>query len=106
MLEDLGYEVIVASTGSEALTILGELAYAVDLVITDVVMPGMSGKELADRIHEKDPHMKVLFVSGYTDDVVLRHGIREGEVEFLMKPVAPGRLARRIRRLLAAGRRR
>jgi len=106
MLEDLGYEVIVASSGSEALTILGELAYAVDLVITDVVMPGMSGKELADRIHEKDPHMKVLFVSGYTDDVMLRHGIREGEVEFLMKPVAPQRLARRIRRLLAAGGRR
>ena len=101
MLEGFGYQVTATSTGEEALTVFGEVGHEVDLVITDVVMPGMSGKELADRIHEKNPHMKVLFVSGHTDDIVLTHGIREGEVDFLPKPVAPDRLARRIRSLLA-----
>ena len=68
--------------------------------MTDVVMPGMSGKRLADLIHEKNPLQPVLFVSGYTDDVILKHGIREGEVDFLPKPVSAEALARKIRQLL------
>ena len=104
MLERFGYEVIVASTGEEALAAFDERGSEIDLVMTDVVMPGMSGKRLADLIRERDPSSRVLFVSGYTDDVILKHGIREGEVDFLPKPVSAETLARKIRQLLGGSR--
>ncbi|MFP5287372.1 MAG: ATP-binding protein, partial [Thermoanaerobaculia bacterium] len=95
LLEALGYHVVPAASGEEALAAIdGESGKIdVDLVISDVVMPGMSGPEVVDRLHQGNPSIRAIFVSGYTDNVVLRHGILEGEYEFLEKPYSVNRLA-------------
>jgi FixJ family two-component response regulator len=72
----------------------------IHLMITDVVMPGMSGQKLAERLTTITPHMKVLYMSGYTDDVVLRHGILDAGMPFINKPFAAGDLAAKIRQIL------
>ena len=100
VLEALGYRVRTAADGPEALALLDREDGTVDLVISDVVMPGLSGPDLIARIREKRPDIRVLFISGYTDNVVLRHGILEGEVDFLEKPYTIDRLARKIREVL------
>jgi signal transduction histidine kinase/CheY-like chemotaxis protein len=102
ILEALGYQVAAAANGDEALSTFEGLDGAVDLVICDVVMPGMSGPEVVDRIRTKSPETRVIFMSGYTDNVVLRHGILEGEYEFLEKPFSADRLAAKIRQVLEA----
>lgn len=99
VLESMGYQVLTAADGREALQVFRQDG-RVDLLISDVVMPGMSGKELLDRIQETHPDVRVLFVSGYTDNVILRHGIQEGEVHFLEKPFSSERLAVKIREIL------
>ena len=63
-------------------------------------MPGMSGTQLAESFRSRDPHLRVLFVSGYTPDAVLRHGVTEGELAFLQKPFSPAALASRVREVL------
>jgi signal transduction histidine kinase/ActR/RegA family two-component response regulator len=100
ILETLGYRVAVASNGTEALAALDREKGRVDLVVSDVVMPGMSGQEIVQKIREKVPNLPVLFISGYTDNVVLRHGILEGRFEFLEKPFSADRLAAKIREVL------
>ncbi len=90
---------LTAADGREALQVFRKDG-RVDLLISDVVMPGMSGKELLDRIQVTHPDVCVLFVSGYTDNVILRHGIQEGEVHFLEKPYSSERLAVKIREIL------
>jgi two-component system, cell cycle sensor histidine kinase and response regulator CckA len=102
ILEALGYRVTAAANGNEALATFEDLGGDVDLVICDVVMPGMSGQEVVDRIRTKSPETRVIFMSGYTDNVVLRHGILEGEFEFLEKPFSADRLAAKIRQVLEA----
>ncbi|MEZ5287283.1 MAG: response regulator [Vicinamibacterales bacterium] len=82
ILESVGYRVLEAGNGEDALRKLEENRSQVDLVITDVVMPGMSGRELASRITEARPSTKVLYVSGYTDDAILRHGVRGDTARF------------------------
>ena len=104
MIEAFGYQVVSASNAEEALARFEDLDEHVDLVITDVVMPGLNGQELADRIRAKRKDTRVLFVSGYTDDVILRHGIMEGNVTFLKKPFSADGLAGKIRELLKAPR--
>lgn len=101
-LETQGYEVLVAANGREALQLLRSRPGKVDLVVTDVVMPEMSGRELADAVRTAQPGTRVLFVSGYTDDAVVRHGVREAADAFLQKPFTPLGLARKVRQVLDA----
>jgi CheY-like chemotaxis protein len=91
-----------AGSGTEALAIAAE-AEKIDLVISDVVMPKMSGREFADRLLELRPETKVLFVSGYADDVVLRTGISLQGTPFLQKPFSLRQLGSTVNDLLAAG---
>ncbi len=102
ILEALGYRVAAAANGTEALATFERIGGLVDLVLCDVVMPGMSGQEIVERIRAKSPGTRVLFMSGYTDNVVVRHGILEGEFEFLEKPFSADRLAAKIRQVLEA----
>jgi PAS domain S-box-containing protein len=99
-LESAGYRIIEARSGSEALEAVRQHAGTIHLVVTDVVMPEMSGRELAERIVKTYPAVKILYMSGYTDDAVMRHGIVESGVFFLQKPFSPLALARKVREVL------
>lgn len=100
ILELAGYRVLEASNAQEALAVFEKNAQAVDLVITDVVMPGMSGKELAKRLEQMAPGLKVLFTSGYTENAIVNHGVLEPGVDFIQKPFTPSALARKVREVL------
>ena len=99
-LESIGYTVIEAGCGSEALRHSEEFQGPIHLLLTDVVMPEMNGRELADQIVRKRPGIKVLFTSGYTDDAIVRHGVLEPGIAFIQKPYGPKAIARKIRELL------
>jgi len=101
VLERTGYRVLTARDGGEAVTLSGAHEGAIDLLLTDVVMPRMNGRELADQLARTRPTTKVLFVSGYTDGVMLRNGVDAGEVAFLEKPVEPSALLARVGELIA-----
>ncbi len=94
-----GYQVFVAASGANAL-LLVERRGPVDLLLTDVVMPGMSGRELADRLTAAHSRVKVLFMSGYTDHTVVNHGVLEAGVEFVQKPIEPASLLEKVRLVL------
>jgi PAS domain S-box-containing protein len=97
-LEARGYRVFDAADGGEAVEIAGH--ERIDLLLTDMVLPGMGGGEIAARIHEIHPAAKVLFTSGYTDDVIVRGGLLERGAAFLEKPFTPSLLARKVREVL------
>lgn len=99
-LESIGYTVIEAGCGTEALQRSSEFQGTIHLLLTDVVMPEMNGRELADQIIQKRPGIKILFTSGYTDDAIVRHGVLEPGVSFVQKPYRPKALARKIREVL------
>jgi len=97
-----GYRVICAPSGPEALAAAGRCTDRIHLLCTDVVMMGMSGRELSEELAALRPGLRVLFTSGYTDDAVLHHGVREQEMVFLQKPFAPDALLRKVRQALDA----
>ena len=96
------YTVIEAESGEHALELASRHRGAVHLLLTDVVMPGMNGRELATRLGEARPDTRILFTSGYTDDAILRHGVLEDTRQFLGKPYTPEQLRRRVRDMLDA----
>jgi PAS domain S-box-containing protein len=102
ILDDHGYKVLEAPNGEVALEECASVHEHIDLLVTDVVMPAMSGAELAERLLETRPEMKVLYMSGYTSDVVLRHGPRERDAAVLEKPFSAERLLSRVRESLEA----
>lgn len=102
VLEESGYKVLHASNGQAAIALSRGHDGGIDLLMTDVVMPGMNGGELANQLILQRPEMKVLFSSGYTEDVIVHHGILDDEVSFLGKPYSPSVLAKKIREVLDA----
>ncbi len=98
-LESFGYRVIVAGSARDAIQLMQTHGPEIDLLITDVVMPGMSGRQLSDQLRIQFPNLKILFVSGYTDDAVVRHGVEDSSDILLLKPFTPAELAQRIRTL-------
>ena len=100
VLTESGYRVIAASDSASALQALERHADEVRLLVTDVIMPGGSGHDLAVEVQRRHGPLPVLYVSGYTENSVIRHGIPVGEVEFLAKPFAPAELASAVRRVL------
>jgi CheY-like chemotaxis protein/two-component sensor histidine kinase len=100
VLGAFGYNVLVARTGADALRIVTEHLGPIDLVATDVVMPEMSGGQLVERVLKARPGIRVLFMSGYTDDEVMRRGVIDGQTAFLQKPFTPDMLAHKVRAVL------
>jgi CheY-like chemotaxis protein len=99
-LQRAGYVLLEASRGTEALRVASEHAGAIHLVMTDVVMPEMSGRELVERLAPRRPDIKVLYLSGYTDDAVVRHGVLRADVAFLQKPFTMSALTNKVREVL------
>ena len=99
-LEARGYRVLEAADGPSALQLSSRHPAGIDILVTDVVMPGMSGRELAERLAPERPSMKVLYTSGYTDDTMVRQGVLSAGVAFLQKPFVPDTLARKVREVL------
>ena len=101
VLELHGYQVLDAPNGQEALAVAARPGTHVDLLLTDVIMPGMNGRELADQLSARQPGLKVVFASGYTADALTRYGVEQGS-GYLQKPFSPKVLATKVREILDA----
>src|SRR5690606_36402727 len=102
ILERRGYNVIAAADGREALDILEHSEGThIDLLLTEVIMPGMNGQDVAERVRVLRPNIRVLFVSGYNEEAVLRHGVLAAGTGFLEKPFSPSVLLDRVRSILS-----
>jgi len=99
-LQTFGYQVLDVADGAAALLLSKAHQAPIHLLVTNVVMPGMSGRELADRLTALRPGLKVLYMSGYADDAIIRKGVTAGGAAFLPKPITPGMLARKVRLVL------
>jgi PAS domain S-box-containing protein len=98
-----GYHVLVAGNADEAQHAVEKHGGAIDLLLTDVVMPGLGGRELAERLARRTPSLRTLYMSGYTSDKVLRHGLVQEQVDFIQKPFSPLELLRKVREVLDKG---
>ena len=102
MLERQGYTVLAAGTPGEAIRLAQEHAGEIHLLMTDVVMPEMNGRDLAKNLLALTPHLKCLFMSGYTADVIAHHGVLDEGVQFIQKPFSTEDLAAKVRDALDA----
>ena len=93
----------VAANGGEALLLMEEKGLKPDLMVTDVVMPNMSGKDLANRLQRNQPDLRVLYMSGYTDNAIIHHGILEPGTDFIQKPFTLRDLAEKVQAILRGG---
>lgn len=100
MLERAGYTVFAANDGNEALKLAQLHAHEIRLLITDVIMPGMSGRDVSRRLHQQIPLLRTLYISGYTEDVLADHGIRSDSGAFLGKPFSSAELLQNVRKVL------
>ncbi|HKQ20078.1 MAG TPA: response regulator, partial [Candidatus Eisenbacteria bacterium] len=100
ILRRAGYAVLQAASPGEAISIAERSTSPIVLLVTDVIMPKMNGRQMAERILETHPGIKVLFMSGYTDDIILHHGVLGGDFAFLQKPLTRDSLTRRVRQVL------
>src|SRR5205823_5667963 len=100
ILRSSGYNVLDARHGEEALEVAGRYEGKIDLLLTDVVMPQLGGRRLAECLKPLRPDVKALYMSGYTDDAVIRHGILEAETAFIQKPFSPRTLLSKVREVL------
>jgi CheY-like chemotaxis protein len=100
ILTEHGHTVLEARHGRDALTVAGEYAHPIDLLVTDVVMPEMGAGELVEQLRAQRPGMKVLFISGYTNDEVVRRGVKQKEAAFIQKPFTAEDLMRKVREVL------
>jgi CheY-like chemotaxis protein len=103
ILEGYGYEVLEAASGAEALKVFQSHGGQVCLLLTDVVMPAMTGRELAEQMRTLRPDIKVLFMSGYTDNVIIHHGALDPQVAYIQKPFSPVSLALKVLETLGMG---
>jgi two-component system cell cycle sensor histidine kinase/response regulator CckA len=102
VLRKLGYKVLVADCGEAAIEIWNQKKGSIDVLLTDVIMPQMSGGDLAHKLREMNPRLKILFMSGYTDDMIASHGVLAGETQLIQKPFTAEALGRRLRGVLDA----
>jgi CheY-like chemotaxis protein len=100
ILEQHGYSILLAERGSEALQVLEDHEGPVHLLLTDVIMPGMNGRELFAKVSGLYPDVRVLYMSGYTDNVIAHHGVLEEEIQFIQKPLSIKALATKVRVVL------
>ena len=100
ILKRQGYKVLAAASGKEALDVLGRHSGPVHLVLTDVVMPEMNGKQLFDRVSSRYPDIKALYMSGYTGNVIAHRGVIDAGVHYIQKPFSVKALAAKVREVL------